>query len=287
MVAASALLFATKAIVVKCAYPYGIGALDLLTLRMGFALPVFLLVAWHEERRAAARLSVGDLGRCCGLGIIGYYLASFLDFEGLRVIGVGLERMVLYLYPTIVVVVGALIFGHKVTGRVIVALVATYGGIVLTYVGQRHDGTQIAWGTALVAGSAATYALFVLFSGTLIARLGARRVMAVAMSGACMAMLLHAGIHASCGGDTYLFAQPMVVYGYGLVLAVFGTILPSLLMGDGLKRVGSQRFAIISTIGPIGTLLLGWMVLGETVTPIASVGIALTLLASIIMGLSK
>jgi drug/metabolite transporter (DMT)-like permease len=126
MVAASALLFATKAIVVKCAYPYGIGALDLLTLRMGFSLPVFLLVAWHEERRAATRLSAGDLCRCCGLGIMGYYLASFLDFEGLRFIGVGLERMVLYVYPTVVVVIGVLAWGHRVTGRLVVALLTTY-----------------------------------------------------------------------------------------------------------------------------------------------------------------
>jgi drug/metabolite transporter (DMT)-like permease len=287
MVAASALLFATKAIIVKCAYPYGVDVVDLLTLRMGFALPAFALIAWIEERRATVRLSAGDAVRAAGLGALGYYLASFLDFEGLRFIGVGLERMVLYVYPTVVVLLSATLHKQRISARLILALVVTYGGVGLTYAGRTLDGPDVALGTLLVLGSALAYAVFVVGSGRMIGRLGSLRFMSVAMSGACAVMLGHFLVAAVYRGGMTLFQQPGAVYGYGLILALFCTIAPSLLMGDGLKRVGAQRFAIISTVGPIGTVVLGWLVLGEAMTPLAGLGILVTVAASLVMGLSK
>ena len=287
LVAGSALLFSVKAVLVKCVYPYGVDALTLLTLRMGISLPLFAIIAWFEQRRRAHTLPAGDLSRCLGLGILGYYLASFLDFEGLRFIGVGLERMVLYIYPTIVVLVGAIAGRQRISPLVAGALVATYAGIGLTYAGRSHDGAQRALGCALVAGSAVTYALFVLGSSTMIARLGARAFMSVAMVGACLAMLLHAAIAALIQGGSPLFCLPPVVYAYGAALALLCTVAPALLMGDGLKRVGAQRFAIISTIGPLGTVLLGWLLLGEALTPVNGLGIALTMAAGVAMGIGK
>ncbi len=287
LVAASALLFSTKAVVVKCAYPYGVDALTLLTLRMGLALPCFLVVAWRETTRAAQPLSRGDLARCVGLGVLGYYAASFLDFEGLRFIGVGLERMVLYLYPTVVVAAGAAFMGQRPTRLAVAALALTYLGIGLTYVGQDIGGSRIALGAALVAGSAVSYALFVLWSGAAMKRLGSQRFMAVAMSGACLAMLTHFACGTLVDGGTAILRQPAAVYGYGALLAIAGTVAPALLMGEGLKRVGAQRFALISTIGPVGTVLLGWLVLDERVGVLNTLGMVLTIVAGAAMGLAK
>lgn len=287
MVAASALLFSSKAVVVKCAYPLGVDVVTLLALRMGIALPIFLAVAWREERRAAAPLAAVDLARCVGLGVLGYYVASLLDFHGLRFIGVGLERMVLYIYPTIVVLVGAIVLRQRLGRTILIALAATYAGIGLIYAGQSAVGTEVGLGVALVAGSAIAYAFFILLSGPVIARLGSQRVMAIAMSGACVVVLLHKGCAWALGAGPPPVRLPAQVYGYGAILAILGTVAPSLLMGEGLKRVGSQRFVIISTIGPVGTVLLGWAVLGEVVSLLNVGGMALTVAASVAMGLSK
>jgi drug/metabolite transporter (DMT)-like permease len=286
IVAASALLFSSKAVVVKCAYPTGVDALTLLALRMGMALPFFLVVLWREERRAEARLPVPDLARCLGLGVLGYYLASLLDFHGLRFIGVGLERMILYLYPTIVVLGGALLLRQRLGGGTILALAATYAGIGLTYAGEHHAGADAPVGAALVAGSALAYALFILGSGPLVERLGSLRFMAIAMSGACGAVLLHHAVATAASPGPGLTGLSVSVYGYGAVLALAGTVAPALLMGEGLRRVGSQRFVIISAIGPVGTVALGWLVLGETVSALNAAGIIVTLLAGVGLGLA-
>jgi drug/metabolite transporter (DMT)-like permease len=287
LVAVSALLFSTKAVVVKLAYPYGIDALDLLTLRMGFALPLFLLVAWREERRAGTPLKGADAARCAALGVVGYYLASFLDFEGLRFIGVGLERMVLYLYPALVVLAGALFLGQRPNALMIGALGATSAGIAATFLGSSGAGPHALLGSALVAGSALAYACFVLLSGAMMRGIGGRRFMALAMTAACLAMLVHAAVAMAVAGGGSLLAQPMPVYGCGLVLALLGTVAPALLMGEGLARVGAQRFAIISSIGPIGTVVLGWLLLGEAITPLSGVGILLTIAGGVAMGVGK
>jgi drug/metabolite transporter (DMT)-like permease len=287
LVALSALLFSGKAVMVKIAYPYGIDALGLLTLRMGFALPLFLLVAWHQERKAVAPLARADALRTAALGVVGYYLASFLDFEGLRFIGVGLERMVLYIYPAVVVLTGALFLGQRPSALMIGALCATTAGIALTFAGGSGGGSHAVLGCALVAGSALAYACFVLLSGAMMRRIGAGRFMALAMSAACLAMLAHAAVATAIAGGSTLLAQPVAVYGCGLALALLGTVAPALLMGEGLARVGAQRFAIISTIGPLGTVVLGWLLLGEAVTPLAGAGILLTVTGGVAMGLGK
>ncbi len=276
------------AVMVKIAYPYGVDALDLLTLRMGFALPLFLLVAWREERRADAPLLAADAARCAGLGVVGYYLASFLDFEGLRFIGVGLERMVLYLYPAVVVLAGALFLGQRPTALMLGALGGTSAGIAMTFAGSSGGGPHaVLAGSALVAGSALAYAGYVLLSGTMMRRIGGRRFMAMAMTAACLAMLLHAAVALGCAGGGTLFAQPMPVYGCGLALALLGTVAPALLMGEGMARIGAQRFAIISSVGPLGTVVLGWLLLGEAVTPLGGVGILLTIAGGVAMGMGK
>jgi drug/metabolite transporter (DMT)-like permease len=219
--------------------------------------------------------------------VVGYYLASFLDFEGLRFIGVGLERMVLYLYPALVVLAGALFLGQRPNALMLGALSATSAGIAATFLGSSGAGPHALLGSGLVAGSALAYACFVLLSGAMMRRIGGRRFMALAMTAACLAMLVHAAVAMAIAGGGILLAQPMPVYCYGLVLALLGTVAPALLLGEGLARVGAQRFAIISSVGPIGTVVLGWLLLGEAITPLSGVGILLTIAGGVAMGVGK
>jgi drug/metabolite transporter (DMT)-like permease len=292
LVAGSALLFATKGVAVKLAYPYGVDPLTLLALRYGLALPVFAAIWWREERRAVARgaapwpwsLYVG----AAVLGISGYWLASLLDFLGLRLIPVGLERMVLYVYPTLVVAISALVLRQAVGRLTWVALGATYAGVALTCAGHApgrgEDAGATALGVALVAASAVAYAVFIVASGPALKRAGpdgSQRLMAVAMSAASVVTLAQ-GV--ATHGVGALVAQPAVVWGIGVFLALAATVAPTLLLAEGLRRVGAQRAAVIGAVGPVGTLLAAWAVLGETPMVAEGVGMAVTIAAGVMMG---
>ncbi len=278
----SALCFATKGVIVKCAYPYGVDAPTLLALRMAGALPVFAVLAWRCER-AAAPLPARRYAAIAGLGVVGYFLSSLLDFHGLAYITVGTERMVLFLYPTIVVLLAVLALRQRLSGRVVAALLATYAGVALTCWGQADGGDHLVRGVLLVAGSALSYAVFIVWSGPAMRGVAPLRFMALAMTAAAVAVLLQF----TATRTVAALVQPAPVYAYGLTLALLGTVAPSLLMGEGLKRLGAQRFAVLSTIGPAATVVLAWLVLGERPGALAGCGMALTVAASVAMGVGK
>ena len=293
LVAASALLFATKGVAVKLAYPHGVDALTLLALRYGIALPIFAAVWYREERRARARgdapWTLADYVRTALLGISGYWLASLLDFLGLRLIGVGLERMVLYIYPTLVVLMAALWLRQAVGRVTLIALAMTYVGVGLTCAGhapEKGTGADTALGVALVAGSAVAYAFFIVASGPALKKAGpggSQRLMAVAMTAASVVTL---GQCIVVDGPMVLVRQPPAVWGIGLFLAIAATVLPTFLLAEGIRRVGSQRAAVIGAVGPVGTLIGAWLVLHETPTPAESIGMVVTIAAGVIMGLA-
>lgn len=278
----SALCFATKGVIVKCAYPYGVDAATLLALRMAFALPVFAVIAWRCER-AAAPLSPRRYLAIASLAIVGYFVASLLDFYGLAYITAGTERMVLFLYPTMVVLLAVLVMHQRLTGKVVAALLATYAGVAMTCWGQVDGSDHLIRGVALVAGSAFAYAVFIVWSGPAMRGIAPHRFMALAMSAAGLAVLLHFGITHPLSA----FVQPAPVYAYALMLAVISTIVPSLLMSEGLKRIGAQRFAVLSTVSPVATVILAWLVLDERPGALAAVGMVLTIVASLAMGMAK
>lgn len=283
LVLAAAIGFSAKAVLVKLAYRYRVDAPTLLALRMMLSAPAFLAAAlWGRSTRETTPLERRDWVQIGALGVVGFYLASILDFLGLEHITAGLERLILFLYPTLVVLLSALLFRRPLRGREILALLLSYAGIGVVFL---HDvslaGSGVALGAALVFGSALAYASYLMGSGHAIARVGARRFTAYAMTAACGASILQfAATH-----PLSALRLPLPVYGLGLAMAVFSTVLPAFLMSAGIRRIGAGRAALIGAVGPVSTLLLAYVFLGEPLGPLQLQGAALVLTGVLIVSL--
>lgn len=263
--------FSAKSILVKLAYGYSpqLDAITLMLLRMTISLPFFLVVALWSNRPSQYtigrhRLGIQDWLTVIVLGFLGYYLSSLLDFEGLTYISAGLERLILYLYPTFVVLLTALVYRKSINSRQVFALLLSYAGIFLVYADQRMQSnvSGLLKGTSYVASSAMTFAIFMVGSGVLIKRIGAMRFTAYSMTVACVTT----GFHYVFKHGELSFQFPANVYGLAAIMALFSTVLPSFFMNAGIQRIGAGSASIISSAGPIGTLILAFFLLGETIT---------------------
>lgn len=268
-----AILFSAKAIVAKLIYRYHVDAVTLIAFRMLFSLPFFAAIALWQARRSPP-LSRRDGGRIVVLGLLGYYLSSFLDFLGLQYITAGLERLILFLTPSFVLLMSVFFLKKKISTPEWLALGTAYLGIVLVF---QHDvrmgGSNVALGGAFVLGSAISYAVYLVLSGEMVSRIGALRLVAYAMcvsSVACIAQffLLRPPV---------LLVQPVPVYWLSLVNAVFCTVFPVFLTMFAVARIGSATASQAGMIGPVSTLFLGALILGEPVTGIQLAGTALVL----------
>jgi drug/metabolite transporter (DMT)-like permease len=281
---AGAVLFSTKAVVAKLLYRYHIDAVTLIAFRMLFSLPVFAAVAlW--KMRSEPPLSRADSWRLAGLGLIGYYLSSYLDFLGLQYISVGLERLILFLTPTFVLVITATVFKRRIAAAQWGALGLSYCGIVLVFLHDLAGGeaARTLLGALFVLGSALTYAFYLLGTGEMVQRVGSLRLVAYAMcvSGvACVAQFFILRPAA-------LLVQPLPVYGLSLVNAVFCTILPVFLTMAAVQRIGAATASQAGMIGPVSTLFLGFLVLGEPVTAVQLLGTGLVLAGIALLSLKK
>ena len=281
---AGAVLFSTKAVVAKLLYRYHIDAVTLIAFRMLFSLPVFAAVAlW--KMRSEPPLSPADRWRLAGLGLVGYYLSSYLDFLGLQYISVGLERLILFLTPTFVLVITATVFKRRVTAAQWGALGLSYCGIVLVFLHDLAGGeaARTLLGALFVLGSALTYAFYLLGTGEMVQRIGSLRLVAYAMcvSGvACVAQFFILR-------PVELLVQPLPVYGLSLVNAVFCTILPVFLTMAAVQRIGAAIASQAGMIGPVSTLFLGFLVLGEPVTAVQLLGTGLVLAGIALLSLKK
>lgn len=285
--AGSALFFCSKGVFIKSAYRLGSDPPTLLALRMIMALPVFLVALWITERRATVPIDRRTFCKLIGLGFLGYYLSSIVNFAGLQYISVGLERMVLYTYPTLVVIGSVAFLGAKLKPIVVAAIILTYAGITIAWHGEaKSTGTpaDTLLGVLLVFLSALTYATFMLMSGRMIRSIGAIRFTSHVVAISCGFVILHF-LCVRPPGDLFAVSKPILLH--GAILAVFGTALPSFLLGMGLARAGAQKFAIISTVGPVGTVVLAWVVLGESLNASGLTGLAMTMTGGVAVTLMK
>jgi len=273
LAAAGSVAFSGKAIIVKLAYRYGVDATTLIMYRMLFALPMFLLLAWWAGRGKPA-LTRRDWIGVIGLGFSGYYLASMLDFMGLSYITASLERLILYLNPTIVLAISVLFLGHRLRWKQVTALAVSYAGVLVVFGQELHlEGTNVALGTALVFGSALSYALYLVASGKYVKRLGSTRLTGLATSVACIFCLLQ-----------FVLLKPMSaaivapeVIGLSVLNATLCTFAPVLMVMMAIERIGPTATAQTGMIGPMSTITMGVILLGEPFTPVLLLGTLLVL----------
>ena len=278
-----AVLFSAKAVVAKLLYRYHIDAVTLIAFRMLFSLPVFAAVAvW--KMRSEPPLSSADRWRIVGLGLIGYYLSSFLDFLGLQHISVGLERLILFLTPTFVLLIGALLFKRRIARLEWGALALSYAGIVLVFAHDLAGGAgSVVIGSLLVMASALTYAVYLLGSGEMVRRIGSLRLVAYAMCVSSVACIAQFFALRPAG----LLVQPAPVYWLSLVNGIFCTIFPVFMTMVAVQRIGAATASQAGMIGPVSTLFLGALILGEPVTAVQLAGTALVLAGIYMLSLKK
>jgi drug/metabolite transporter (DMT)-like permease len=273
---------------VKLAYRAGADAMTVLAMRMLLTLPIFVALGLWSNRRAALPISRKQWLQMAGLGFLGYYVSSLVNFLGLQYITVGLERVVLYSYPVLVMLGAAIFLKKKPRPAAMVAAVVAWLGIAVAFLGEMETnmdaGALVALGAALVFLSALTYAAFILLSGQLVTSVGSTRFTAVVVGFSCVFILIHYALQRPVGD---LFLGSKELWGLGAMLAVFGTVLPSLLMGVGLRRAGAQRFAVIGSVGPVFTLFLAWLLLGEELHLAQAIGFCLSVCGGVGVSLLK
>ena len=279
----AAILFSTKAVVAKLLYRYQIDAITVIAFRMLFSVPVFAAIAvW--QMRTQPPLAVADRWRIVGLGLIGYYLSSTLDFLGLQFISVGLERLILFLTPTFVLLITSIFLKRHISRIEWLAMATSYAGIVLVFAHDLTSGmTAVVAGSLLVLGSAMAYALYLLFSGELVRRIGSVRLVSYAMcvaSAACIAQFFVLRPAA-------LLVQPAGVYWLSLVNGIFCTILPVFMTMAAVQRIGAPTASQAGMVGPVSTLFLGALVLGEPISAIQLAGTALVLAGIYMLSMKK
>ncbi len=267
--------FSAKAILVKLAYLDSVDAITLLALRMVFSVPFFIGIALWAWRRHAAPLNTHDRLLVLGLGLIGYYLSSYLDFLGLQYISAGLERLILFLYPTMTVVLSALIYKRVIGRMTLAAMALCYAGIALVFlhdVGVKQGGAVVL-GATLVFASTLSYSIYLVGAGHAIARIGAMRFTAYAMVVASAASLLQ-----------FMVMRPMTaldlplrVYELSIAMAIFSTVLPVFMLSFAIRRIGSGSASLIGSIGPVSTIYMAYVFLGEHISLLQIIGSALVL----------
>lgn len=274
LAAAGAVLFSAKAIIVKLAYRYQVDPATLIAMRMMVALPFFGLAAWWAGRRAPMLWHPGDRLRVFVLGLLGYYLASYLDFIGLQYISAGLERVILYLNPTLVLLISAVALRRPVGRRELVALAITYLGVFLVFAHDvRLEGGNLPLGGLLVFGSALSYAIYLVASGQMVRRFGPVRLTAWASIVASVACIVQALVLEPAA----LLTQPAPVWWLSLLNGTLCTVLPVFLVMFAIDRIGSAAVSQTGMLGPVSTIAMGALLLGETVSATQMLGTAIVL----------
>ncbi|WP_298933646.1 DMT family transporter [uncultured Ramlibacter sp.] len=269
-----AIAFSGKAIIVKLAYRHGVDAVTLIMYRMLFALPLFVAMAWWAGRGKPPLTGKDWLG-VAGLGFSGYYLASFLDFAGLQYISASLERLILYLNPTLVMLFGWFLYRKTFTAMQLAGMAISYAGVLLVF---GHEvgmvGPDTALGALLVFASAVSYAVYLVYSGQMVQRLGSLRLVGLATTIACLCCLLQFVVLRPIGSA--LDVAPQVIW-LSVLNATLCTAVPVLAVMMAIERIGPSLAAQTGMIGPLSTIAMGAILLGEPFTAWIAAGTVLVI----------
>lgn len=286
-----AILFSTKAILVKLAFHHTqADGLTLLALRMLMSLPFYLLTAlWGSRKAGNVRMRPAQWVWVVVLGLLGYYLSSLFDFVGLQYISAGLERLILFLYPSFAVLINAMLFGQRISGAQVLALVLSYTGIGIAYFGELRIDTGNAhffWGSFLIFLCSITYAFYLSGAGRMVPLLGAAKFTTYSMLTATIGVLAHFFVRQALGEHAPLptGVGSGVLWAYGFALALIATVIPSFMLSAGMKRIGANNAAIVTSIGPVSTILQAHFILGEPFFAAQVFGTVLVIVGVLLIG---
>ena len=278
------LAFSFRPILIKLSYAaHPVSPVTLLFLRMTLSLPFFLAIAWwlrHQEPRLSGR----EWAAVAGLGFLGYYLASFLDFIGLQWVGAGVGRLILYLFPTLVLLLSFVFLKKTPSARELIALALSYAGIVLVVSSQiGGDNRLFALGAALVFASALCYATYLVAGSQVVKRVGSMRFTAYSTVVATLPAVIQFLVMESRES----LQLPGAVWGYAIILATFSTVLPLFLQAEALNRIGANHFALIGALGPVSVAVTSALGLDEPFTWVQALGGALVIFGVLLVSLKK
>lgn len=279
------LFFSTKAVIVKYAFrETAVDAVSLLALRMLFSLPFFLVMAWFAStKEKQSKLTLSQWFYLALMGLFGYYLSSYFDFAGLKYISAGIERLILFLYPTFVLLINAFVFKEKANRMQWIAVALTYTGIILAYIGElsiSKDSPGFFLGSWLIFLCSLTFAIYIVGSGRIIPIVGATKFTAYVMLFSTAGVFIHFLL---AGNYSILHSGTSFVW-YGVLIAIISTVIPSWLVASGTKKIGANNVAIISTIGPVSTILQAHFILGEPIYAAQIAGTILIVLGVLLIG---
>lgn len=280
-----AIFFSTKAILVKLAFQgTGVDAVTLLSLRMLFSLPFYAVAVWiANQKEGLVKLTTREWILVLLMGLFGYYLSSLFDFIGLQYVSAGLERLILFLYPTFAVLINTFYFKTRLSRIQAAALVLTYIGIGTAYLGEIRSaqyGPQFFYGSFMIFLCAITYSLYLVGTGRLVTKVGATRYTAYAMLAATAGIFIHFLV-VNRVTDIHMSGS---LAAYGIALAIIATVLPSFMMSVGMKKIGSNNVAIITSIGPVSTILQAHFFLGERIIAEQMIGTLLVIIGVLLIG---
>lgn len=283
LVAFGAICFSAKAIFIKLAYAaYAVDDITLLSLRFGYALPIFLGIAvWRYKKGKLNQVKKNDLGLIAVLAMLGYYLASWFDFRGLQYITAGLERIILFIYPTLVVIFSRVFLKKKISKNGLLALGITYLGIIIIAAEPRvFEAPDFVRGGVLILISAITYSLYLVFGGEMIQKIGSVNFNSISMILSSVYVLIHFSLFSATG----LAELPAGAHLYGVALALISTVLPTFMMMEGIKLLGANKASIVASVGPVSTIILGYLFLGEVLSVQELIGSVFVLAGVLMIG---
>ena len=261
-----------------------VDAVTLLSLRMLFALPFYLIAVWIVLKRDnAKKLSRANILWIIAMGIFGYYLSSLFDFIGLQYVSAGLERLILFLYPTFAVLINTYIFKSDLSKRQVTALFLTYFGIGIAYYAELkidNNNPNFIYGAFMIFLCAITYSIYLVGTGKLVHKAGATKYTAYAMIAATVGIFIHFLLTKELSDIHFTTTLTW----YAIALAIIATVIPSFLMSNGMKKIGSNNVSIITGIGPVSTIIQAHFILGEKILLLQIIGTFFVIIGVVLIG---